>query len=88
MSYEVRISRPAARDLQRLGGSTERRIRARFGELAESPFDRRRSKPLIGIAGLRSSRVGDWRILYRVNEADQAVEIIAVGPRGDAYRRL
>lgn len=88
MSYEVRISHPAVKDIERLDAPTERRVRRRLDELAQAPTDRRLSKPLVGVPGLRSSRVGDWRILFRVNETERVVEIVAVRPRGDAYRRL
>jgi mRNA interferase RelE/StbE len=35
------------------------------------------------LAGLRSSRVGNFRIIYRVTR--NVVEIVAVGPRGRIY---
>lgn len=42
------------------------------------------------LAGLRSFRVGTFRIIYRV--AGSVVEIVAIGPRGriyeETYRRL
>lgn len=31
-------------------------------------------------------RVGDYRILYTVNEADKSVRVYAVGHRSDVYR--
>jgi mRNA-degrading endonuclease RelE of RelBE toxin-antitoxin system len=36
--------------------------------------------------GQRTSRVGDWRIIYRVDEARQEIMVIAFRPRGKAYR--
>jgi len=35
----------------------------------------------------RYSRVGDWRIIFRVNEADGILDIVAIRPRGKAYRK-
>jgi mRNA interferase RelE/StbE len=41
-------------------------------------------KPLkYSLFGLRRLRVGDWRIIYRINEND--VEIIKIGNRKDIY---
>jgi mRNA interferase RelE/StbE len=41
-------------------------------------------KPLrYSLFGLRSLRVGDWRIIYRVN--GDSVEIIKIGNRKDVY---
>jgi len=42
----------------------ERRLRVRFVQLAENPFDLRLSTPLTERAGVRRSRVGGWRILF------------------------
>jgi len=29
--------------------------------------------------------VGDWRIIYEVNESERVIEIASVSPRGEAY---
>ncbi len=88
MALRVDLSHEAEKTLDRLDRTTERRIRRRLWELAEAPFDPRLSKPLTGVEDLRSSRVGDWRILFTVNEAAQAVQVLAIRPRGQAYRDL
>ncbi|MBI2939339.1 MAG: type II toxin-antitoxin system RelE/ParE family toxin [Chloroflexi bacterium] len=88
MSYTIRLARPAAKALERLDQSTEGRVRTRLRELADDPFDPRLSKPLVGVEGLRSSRIGGWRVLFTVNEAERAVYVVAIRPRGEAYRRL
>ncbi|MFQ6052556.1 MAG: type II toxin-antitoxin system RelE/ParE family toxin [Candidatus Hydrothermarchaeota archaeon] len=31
-------------------------------------------------------RVGEWRVIYRLFKEKKIVEIIAILPRGDAYR--
>jgi mRNA-degrading endonuclease RelE of RelBE toxin-antitoxin system len=35
----------------------------------------------------RYSRVGDWRIIFRVNEAKGTLDIVGIRPRGRAYRK-
>ena len=35
----------------------------------------------------RYSRVGDWRIIFRVIEADGILDIVAIKPRDKAYRK-
>lgn len=87
MSYTVRLSDPAAKTLARIDKATQRRILARLHELAENPYDPRISKPLVGMDGMRSSRVGAWRILYTVHEAEKVVYVVAIRPRGKAYRK-
>ena len=49
-------------------------------------FDPTNSKPLKGNKQQRSARVGGLRILFRVSGID--VVIVAIGPRGEIYKRL
>ncbi|HOA77698.1 MAG TPA: type II toxin-antitoxin system RelE/ParE family toxin [Thermosynergistes sp.] len=88
MTYEIRLYREAIKALDRMDRKTEERIRRRLRELADNPTASRLSKPLKGMEGLRSSRVGEWRILYVVDELNMAVAVLAVRPRGQVYRRL
>ena len=39
------------------------------------------------LTGLRSLRVGSYRIVYQLAEADQTVRVVAVGHRSIAYSR-
>jgi len=88
VTYEIRLYREAIKALDRMDRKTEERIRRRLWELADNPTAPRLSKPLKGMERLRSSRVGEWRILYVVDELNMAVAVLAVRPRGQAYRRL
>lgn len=91
MNYEVRLSREAVKTLDRMDSKTEKRIRSRLYKLSDNPLDPldpRLSKSLTDMEGLRSSRVGGWRILYTIDNSANAVIVIAVRPRGQAYRNL
>jgi mRNA interferase RelE/StbE len=56
-----------------------------YGSLAENPH--RVGKPLkLGLAGLHSARRGDFRLLYRIDDARRRVEVVAIEHRSDAYR--
>lgn len=57
-----------------------------YGPLAGNP--RRLGKALkLALEGLQSARRGDYRVIYRVNEAEHHVEIVAIEHRADAYRQ-
>ena len=88
MSYRTELSREAAKRLDRLDQATYSRIERRLYELMENPNDVRISKRLRGLMGMRSSRVGDWRILYTIQETVKTIHIVAIRPRGEAYQRL
>jgi mRNA interferase RelE/StbE len=74
--------------LSRLDAETRRRVAVRLDQLAEDPFDPRLSKPLTNLAGLRSSRIGALRIVYRVVTSEQTFRVETIAPRGQVYRDL
>ena len=84
MTYRVRIGRSSEKMLAGLDKSLVRRIYQRLQELALDPYSPRISKPLKMLVGQRSSRVGDWRITYRILD-NEVVEIMTIVPRGKAY---
>lgn len=86
MSYRVQLSLPAKKQLDRLDQVTARRLNERLKELTFNPFFTRISKAVKMEPGQRTSRVGDWRIIYRVDERDNEIKVIAFRPRGKAYR--
>jgi len=56
-----------------------------YGSLAANP--RRVGKPLkLGLEGLHSARRGDYRVIYRIDDQSQRIDIVAVEHRADVYR--
>ena len=87
MRFDVRLSRSAARYLERLPRDVQRRVVDRLDQIAEDPFGRH-TKPLAGAGVRRAARVGGLRIIFTVDPARHVVEVSAIGPRGEIYRRL
>ena len=88
MNFKVLLSSSVTKRLDSLDRPTERRIRDRIREIANDPYDTRVSKPLAYPKGYRSSRVGDWRIIFVVDTKSSGVEILSVESRGQVYRTL
>jgi mRNA interferase RelE/StbE len=86
VSYRVAVAHEAEKVLDRLDRPTEQRIRARFVQLAEDPFDPRLSAPLAERAGIRKSRVGGWRVLFTVDRDARVLIILTVDTRGQVYK--
>lgn len=63
MTFQVVLSRPAARTLARLDAPTEQRILAALDVLAVDPLTPAHSEPLQGAEGLRHAGVGGLRVL-------------------------
>ncbi len=85
MSYDLSIGHQAKKDLKNLDTSTSNRIEVRLLQLSKNPFDPRISKIIKMSPGRRTSRVGDWRIIYQVNESENLVEVISIRARREAY---
>ncbi|MDO9130000.1 MAG: type II toxin-antitoxin system RelE/ParE family toxin [Anaerolineales bacterium] len=83
--YQVIIKRPAEKELDTLPENVRRRIVARLLMLEENP---RPSgfKKLRGEEAFRL-RVGDYRVLYTIDDRARIVTIYAVGHRREVYRR-
>jgi len=85
--YEVRLSRNAEGYLRRLRRADQERILGRLQQIAANPFGPY-SKPLSNLAGRRSARVGDWRVILTLDHDQRLVNVSDIGPRGQVYRRL
>ena len=56
-----------------------------YGSLAANPY--RVGKPLkLGLAGLHSARRGDYRVIYRIDDHDHRIDVVAIEHRSDVYR--
>lgn len=82
MSFGLRISDTAKGQIRRLDRDLQRRIVVRLEQLCVSPV----SPPMSD--WVRRTRVGGWRVLFTVDMADRVVDVVAVRPRGQAYRGL
>jgi mRNA interferase RelE/StbE len=85
MSYTIEFTASAARELRALEHAIQRRIATHIDSLANAPIPPG-SKKLQGEPGLYRIRVGDYRILYRVDGKRVTILIVKVGHRRDVYR--
>ena len=84
--YRVRILDTATRGLERLDKPVGRRIVKRIRWLAAN-LHSIRPEPLTGdLAGLYKLRVGDYRVVYEILQAEESIVIHAVGHRREIYR--
>lgn len=82
--YSVEFSRPARRELQRLPARVVQRVILAVRALQENPRPRGSLKLVGAEAGYRV-RVGQYRVVYEVNDAIHAVLVTRVRHRKEAY---
>lgn len=87
MAYRVEFTTAAARDFRGLDASSRKRIGRKIDALSAEP------RP-VGVRQLTDAdgrfyrlRVGDFRIIYQVDDAVVVVLVIRIGNRRDVYRR-
>ena len=86
MSYQVEIAPAAQRDFKRLPPEVIRKVDAAILELEQNPRPHGCTK-LEGSEDEYRLRVGDYRILYVIDDKARRVTIAHVRHRRDAYRK-
>jgi len=85
--YEVLLTRDAQKFYQGADAPLVRRLNRCFDQLRRNPYEHPNIKRLRGpLEGYWRYRVGDWRVVYRVDEDEHIVTIILIVHRSKAYR--
>jgi mRNA interferase RelE/StbE len=85
MPYVVEFTASALREFKALDRAIRRRIAAHINELAANPLAPG-AKKLRGGTDLYRVRVGDYRVVYRVDGHRITVVVVKIGHRRDVYR--
>lgn len=85
MTYQVEIVPAAKRQIKKLVNQTQELIIQRLEELAENPRPHGVLK-MEGEENLYRIRVGDYRIIYKIQDRVLLIVVVKVGHRGDVYR--
>ncbi len=83
--YEVFLERAAERDLKRLSASDFQRIISHIRDLAGNP----RPSGCHKISGSKNDwriRIGDYRVIYEIDDNAKAVRVMRVRHRREVYR--
>ena len=78
-------SKNADKTLRRMPQNLALKIAKKIRELAKDPHGMRNVKKLTKHPGYRL-RVGDWRIIYTVNDDELIIHVINVKTRGGIYK--
>lgn len=84
-TYRVEIKKVVVKAIARLPRNLQERLSQAMKQLAKNP----RPHGYIQLKGQQGEfyriRVGDWRIIYTIEDDILLVVVIQVGPRGDVY---
>lgn len=82
--YRIIIKKPAKKFIDRLPQNEKRRIVEAIERLPEGSDIKR----LQGHEGLYRLRVGDYRIIYTIDNGELVICVIAAGNRGQIYNQF
>ena len=87
MPYRLEIVSSARREFLALPAGIQRRIDAHVLQLPEEPRPRG-AKSLKGHAGLYRIWIGEYRVVYEIDDETRVVTVTRVRLRARAYRNL
>jgi mRNA interferase RelE/StbE len=83
--YKIEFSKSATKKLQRLPKNLAKRIIEKLRLIAENPYSSHNNvKKLVGREGYRL-RVGDWRVIYEIEDEKLRILVLEVDTRGGIY---
>lgn len=85
MRYTVEFTTSALQEFRALDRQIQRRVSSRIAKLCEDPFPAG-VKKLQGEPKHFRIRVGDYRIIYRVDGQRVVIVIVQIGHRREVYR--
>ncbi len=84
MSYQISITRKAQKELANLPTKDYESVKTDVRDLANSPRPRG-CKKLSGREGWRI-KVGDYRVIYEIDDKEKIVTVLHIGHRREIYR--
>lgn len=84
--WKISLVPAAVRQLEKLDAPARRRVDASIDDLATEPRPRG-AKPLKGMKGVWRKRVGDYRVVYKIEDDRLVVLVVKIGHRRDVYDR-
>ena len=84
--YKIIFKKEAAKSLNKLPRNLAKMIREKLEAVAANPYaDHPNAKKLQGRDGYRL-RVGDWRVIYEIQNDKLVILVLKIAPRGEVYR--
>ena len=84
MIYQIFYTETALRELKKLDKNTQRRIILALERIRYNPF--KYVRKLVGREEYRL-RVGDYRVLMRIDQGKLIILVVAVGHRKNVYKK-
>ena len=83
---KIIFTRQASRALRRMPKDVVRLIREKLDQVAADPYAKHTNVTRLQNRPGYRLRVGDWRVIYNVEQDRLVILVLKIGPRGEVYR--
>ena len=83
--HKITFSKDADKTLRRMPRNLSLKIAQKIKQLADNPKTMRNVKKLTDHPGYRL-RIGDWRIVYTLNDKELLIHVVKIKSRGEVYK--
>lgn len=83
--YKLTIKPSALKEIKRLAERAKSRVKKAIERLMSEPRPRGVRK-IVGGDDIFRLRVGDYRVIYHIDDAERKIRIIAIRKRDEVYR--
>ncbi|QSZ28013.1 type II toxin-antitoxin system RelE/ParE family toxin [Aceticella autotrophica] len=82
-TYNIELSKKASKFILNQSKNQQKRLLKAIYKLPEGIIN-----PLKGYEPMQKIRVGDYRIIFEINEKQSLIRIYTIGNRGDVYKKI
>ena len=84
--YTIIFAKRAYRTLRKIPRNTSGLIREKLEQIAADPYAQHNNVTKLQNRPGYRLRIGDWRVIYEVQDDKLIVLVLKIGTRGDVYR--
>jgi mRNA interferase RelE/StbE len=84
--YRIVLAKRADRALRKMSRHTARLIREKLDQLAQDPYARNPNLTKLQDRPGYRLRVGDWRVIYEIEDDRLLIVVLKIATRGEVYR--
>lgn len=83
--YEILFSKQADKTLRKMSRNMAALIREKLDQLALDPYAKHNNATKLKNLPAYRLRMGDWRVIYEINDDKLIILVLKIGPRGGIY---
>ncbi len=83
--YQIVFAKQAAKTLRKVPQNVARLIRKKLEDIASDPHAQHNNVTKLRNRSGYRLRVGDWRVIYEIEDERMVIHVLEVGSRGGVY---